>query len=98
MMIKHVVIWKFQPEAEGNGYAANQQLVQKALLNMRGRIDGLIDLETGVEDDRMVLISLHRDRESLQLYQKHPVHLEVKALVAGVTAERMAVDYPVDKA
>lgn len=96
MKIKHVVIWEFMKEAEGRSCAENQQAVAKALQDMRGKISGLIELETGIEEDRMVLITLHRDRESLHLYQKHPVHQQVKQRVGAVTASRMAVDFPVE--
>ena len=40
-MIKHIVMWRLQETAHGNGKAKNALLIKEKLEALRGRIPGL---------------------------------------------------------
>lgn len=98
-MIKHIVFWKFKPEAEGHTADENKALVQQALLGLIGKVPSLIHLETGVDFNRsdaawdLALYTTFEDKEGLDAYQNHPEHLKVVALVRSVVSARAVADY-----
>jgi len=95
-MIKHVVVWKIKDPAQK---AAHASAVKRALEALRGHIPGMLSIEVGVDlaldphADDVVLYSEFADRAALELYQKHPLHEDAKAIVSLLVTGRRAVDW-----
>jgi len=98
-MVKHIVMWRLKPEAEGQNRAENMVRLKEMLEGLNGRIPGLIRLEVGIDyiggetSSDLVLYSELVDREALDSYQSHPEHQAVVPFVRAVTSERRAVDF-----
>jgi hypothetical protein len=98
-MVKHIVFWKLKPQAEGRDAAANALEVKRRLEALRGRIDGLLELEVGIDfsgtdaSADVALYSVFTGRAALDAYQAHPEHLAVADFVALVRENRILVDY-----
>ena len=71
----------------------------EALQSMKGKIEGLIDLETGEDflvSERsydIALICTLKDRAALDFYQAHPVHQPVKKIMHEIRESSVAVDF-----
>lgn len=95
-MIKHVVFWRLKNTADGSGEKIKEQLE-----NLRGKIDGLIDIEVGMDLSKtpasydIALYSTCHSPEALEAYQNHPLHVAVKQFIATAVTERVVVDYEV---
>lgn len=98
-MIKHIVMWRFKEQAEGNDKATNIQLAAEKLTALNGQIPGLIKLETGIDFSDsdasfdLVLYSELESHEALQAYQQHPLHMAAGAFIKATVAARHLVDY-----
>ncbi len=95
-MIRHIVLFKIKDEYK----AEIPQLVEN-FYGMKGKIEGMIDLESGADilgSERsydLALITLFRDRAAFDAYQTHPVHLPVKKRMHEVRVSSVACDYEV---
>lgn len=93
-MVKHVVIFKLKKLEDG-------PMLKEAIESMAGKIPGLLAIEAGLDFNKsdaagdLVLISSHVDKEALELYQDHPVHIENKNLIVPRVTSRIVVDYEV---
>ena len=91
-MIKHIVLFRIK----------NKDDIQRgvdALTSMKGRIEGLLDLEVGIDflhSERsydIALTTTHTDRAALDFYQTHPLHQPVKKIMHEIRESSVAVDY-----
>ena len=93
-MLKHIVMWKFQPgrEAEANAFL-------EGLGGLYGVIPQIREQEIGVNclpgNYDAVLVSLFDSREDLEAYKNDPRHQKVSALCKAIRTDRVAVDYEV---
>ena len=91
-MVKHIVLFKLKDQKD-------RQKALDALNGMKGKIEGLIELEAGADflsSERsydIALICTLKDRAALDFYQAHPVHQPVKKLMHGIREGSVAVDY-----
>lgn len=91
-MVKHVVIWKLRELNDGIKLKAEIEAVA-------GKIPGLLSIEAGIDINKsdaagdLILISSHTDIEALNLYQDHPVHLELKGKIGACVTGRTVVDF-----
>ena len=98
-MVKHVVMWRLKPQAEGADKAENARRIKAALESLRGRIPGLVSLEVGLNVEPsaaaydLVLFTVHETQEALAAYQVHPEHARVAELIGKVRSDRVVVDY-----
>ena len=98
-MIKHVVMWKLNEEADGNGKSENRELARESLLGLKPIISQINTLEVGVNVNPtdaafdLILLTTHNDGEALSTYINHPAHKEVAAFIGKVVAERKVVDF-----
>jgi len=98
-VIKHIVMWKLKPEAEGADALANARRIQAELEALRGRIPGMLAIEVGLDVERsaaaydVVLYSEFESKAALAAYQAHPEHAKVAAFIGKVRQERVVVDY-----
>lgn len=94
-MVKHIVLFKFKDKAD-------IQPAVDALNALKGRIEGLLDLEVGTDflhSERSFDIALTctlKDREALDYYQDHPLHVPVKELIGRTKEASVACDYFID--
>ena len=90
-MIKHIVIWTMKEEA-----TAEQKAEMKNRLEaLKGVVSELVELEVGIDEGNgtMSLTSAFASDEDLGVYQAHPAHQEVVAIVKPLVAGRIACDY-----
>jgi len=93
-LVKHVVIWKLKKLSDG-------LKLKDEIEAISGKIPGLLSIEAGVDINRseaagdLILISTHEDLEALNLYQDHPVHLELKDKIVPCVSGRTVVDYKI---
>jgi hypothetical protein len=97
-MIRHVVMWTFKDSADGRGRGENVVEAARRLSAMAGRIPGLLDLEVGPnvvagkEAWDLALAARFPSAAELEVYQRHPVHLEVVDFIRKVRDQRAVVD------
>ena len=98
-MLKHIVMWKFKPEAEGADKAANLVRARALLDACAGLTPGMRMLEVAIAQPGLectydlVLYAEFDDAAALDAYQNHPQHLAVKPFVGAVRLERQCMDY-----
>ena len=91
-MVKHIVLFKLKDKND-------RQKALDALNSMKGRIEGLLNLETGedfLSSERsydIALICTLQDRAALDFYQAHPIHQPVKKIMHAIRESSVSVDY-----
>ena len=97
MSVRHVVIWSFREDIEHPDDTFTEMALK--LESLVGVIPGLVSLEVGRDlgdsdaNWDVVLVSEHESADALEVYQKHPAHLDVAAWVKQHVSARAAVDY-----
>ena len=100
-MIKHIVMWKLEENAEGNAKLENAKIIKEKLEALVGIIPEIVELEVGIDiletnqSYDVVLVSTFKSLEDLDIYAKHPEHVKVGEFVGKVRKDRIAVDYEV---
>lgn len=93
-MVKHIVMYKLKDPTEQNAIA-----LQQKFLSMKGKIEALKDIQSGVDvlrSDRsfdVVLICQFDSLADMEIYRTHEVHLPVMEYVKGVVELSKSVDY-----
>ncbi|MDE6211397.1 MAG: Dabb family protein [Clostridia bacterium] len=93
-MVKHIVMYKLKEPTEQNAIA-----LQQKFLSMKGKIEVLRDIQSGVDvlrSDRsfdVVLICQFDSMEDMEIYRTHEVHLPIMAYVKSVVECSKSVDY-----
>lgn len=91
-------MWQLKEEAHGNSKEKNAILIKEMLEGLKGKIEGLIEIEVGIDikidgNDDLVLVSLLKDETALDFYQNHPMHQEQLPFIRECCKSRHAVDY-----
>lgn len=100
-MIKHIVFWKLKESAHNNTKEENAQLIKEKLEGLRGQIDGLVNIEVGINfldgvgNYDLALYSELESREALKAYAEHPKHVAHLPFIKEAVADRKAVDFEV---
>ena len=100
-MIKHIVLWKLKEAANGMNKDENAMAIKEKLENLKGKIEGLIEIEVGIdflhsaESADIVLYSTFESKDALANYQQHPLHAAIMPFIAEARSERRVVDYEV---
>jgi hypothetical protein len=98
-MIHHVVMWRLRDEAKRNSWLVIVEQLQRNFEAMRASVPGLLRLElgtnrAGVADAADLLLYSEFDSwTALQGYEAHPLHNELRGLLAPLRIERRVVDY-----
>ena len=93
-MIRHIVLFKIRDEYKDQ----LPQLVEN-FLGMKGRIEGMLDLEAGQDvyhSDRsydLALITTFDSMETFKAYQTNPVHMPVRKRMHEVREASVACDF-----
>ncbi len=97
-MVKHIVFWNIKEELDIEGVFEEIKVRVEAL---NGEIPGLLKAELGRDFNKgepaydIALYAELADRQALQIYQEHPMHLHVKEFIGAVTSSRAVVDYEI---
>jgi hypothetical protein len=100
-MIKHIVMWKLKPEAEGLTAKENAQWMKEHLEALVGVVPEIRSLEVGVNNNPSasaydaVLVSTFDNKEALDSYKVNPAHLAVAAYCKEVREARADVDFEI---
>ncbi len=101
-VIKHVVMWKLKDFAEGADKARNAKRLKIELEALKNTIPQIVQLEVGINilaSDAaydVVLYSVFRNAQDLDLYQNHPNHRAVADFAGKVRESRVVADYRTD--
>ena len=99
-MIKHIVMWQFAEQAEGQDKATNLAQAKALLQGCVGLVPGQGRLEVaaaapGLECTYdLVLYSEFESEAALQAYAGHPRHVAVAQFIGKVRTARACMDYP----
>ncbi len=105
-MIKHLVLWKMKPMAEGRTGKDNAEILVQRLNALRSiipsEIPGVISIEAGSNFNNTPAaydVGLHtafKTKEDLDAYQKHPAHVQVAEWTkSGITESRIVADFEI---
>ena len=97
-MIRHVVMWKLKDDAEGRSKTENMEYIRDQLYALRPVIEEIKRMEIGFDvsgtDMSMDLLLLTEfdSVEALNVYAKHPAHVQVSNYVCKVILTRVVLD------
>ncbi len=97
-MVKHIVMWRLKEERQAEKQEIALQ-AQKVLVELQDKISVLNRIEVGINYNPsesaydIVLYSEFDSKEDLEIYQKHPAHVEVAVFIGQITQSRAVVDY-----
>lgn len=101
-MIRHVVMFKFLPEAEGRTAKENAERTAAMLRDLQGKVPTLkaseVHLNAEYADPTncdLVLISDFDSFEDLQEYIVHPLHKAVGQFMRPLRESRSCVDFEI---
>ncbi len=98
-MIKHIVMWKLKPEAEGRTAQENAQWMKEHLEALMGVVPELLSCEVGINvaegNYDACLISTFESLETLDIYKKHPAHVEISTYCKKIRESRVVCDFEI---
>ena len=98
-MIRHIVMWKLKPEAEGRTAQENALWMKEHLEGLMGVVPQLLECEVGINvaegNYDACLVSTFNSLEDLAVYKVHPAHVEISAYCNKVRESRVACDFEV---
>jgi hypothetical protein len=99
-MVKHIVMFKFLPEADGRSKQENAVIAAEMLSDLQGRVPSLINSEVKLNSAKadqsnydLVLTTEFESFEGLNEYATHPLHLEVVEFIKKTRESRSCFDY-----
>lgn len=99
-MVKHIVMFKFLPSAEGRSKDENVRLTAEKLKALQGKIPELISSEViiGAEAQAesnydLILIADYKNFDDLNAYIVHPLHKAVGEFMKNLRESRACIDY-----
>ncbi|MBP3349915.1 MAG: Dabb family protein [Bacteroidaceae bacterium] len=99
-MIKHIVMWKLKPEAEGHTARENAQWMKEHLESLMGVVPELLSCEVGINvvdgNYDACLISTFASIEDMETYKKHPAHVAISTYCKKVRESRVACDFVIE--
>lgn len=99
-MVKHIVMFKFLPEAGGRTKKQNAEIAKQMLDDLQGKVPTLLSSEVLLNSEAaaesnydLVLISEFESFKALDEYIVHPLHNAVGEFIKDVRESRSCVDY-----
>lgn len=100
-MVKHVILWQLKDEFDSEKKASIKAGIKEGLEGLKGKIDGLVDIQVNTEglessNADLMLDSTFESEAALKGYAVHPAHVEVaNTKVRPFTQTRLCLDYEV---
>lgn len=100
-MIKHIVMWKLYPEADGHSRSENAERIRQRLSLLPDKISQIKYFQVGMNINKtdhacdLVLYSHFENYKDLQTYQRHSEHLKFKNFIKDLRSEMYVVDYEI---
>jgi hypothetical protein len=100
-MIKHIVMWKIQAKSEFGSKNEVARKIKVMIEALTQSIPQIKAIEVGINFNNsdaaydVVLDSAFETVQDLAIYQEHPEHKVVGALIAKVRTDRVVVDYEI---
>lgn len=101
-MIKHIVLFKLHPFAEGNTKQENALYLKRELENLQAVIPELLTMEVvlnmpevSADNYDLMLIAEFNSLADLKVYANHPEHVKVASFMSKVRESRAAIDFEV---
>ena len=99
-MVKNIVFWKLKDEAHGNNKATNAQLIKSKLEDLNNKIEGVIKIEVGIDflgggNYDVALYSELTNKETLDIYQNHPLHQALLPFIREAVSDRKAIYFEI---
>lgn len=100
-MMKHIVLWKLKPEAEGKTARENAALIKEKLEGLFGRIPEIKSIRVHANTLQIegnydvTLIAEFESEEAMYAYQKNPLHEEAAVYVKKAVETRAAIDFEI---
>jgi len=91
-MIKHIVLFKVNDKSK-------IEKAKELILGLKDKIPEIVDIEvfSDIGYDKTAsdfgLITTLKDKNDLDIYAKHPKHLEVIKFIKTIATQRNAIDY-----
>jgi hypothetical protein len=98
-MLKHIVLFKLKPAAEGASKEENAKKIKRDLEALKGVIPQIRHIEVGINvipsetAYDIAIYSEFADEKDLNIYMKHPEHVKVAEYIGKVRESRVVVDY-----
>ena len=99
-MVRHVVMFKFLPEADGRTKAENVFMTAERLRALPAVIPEILAYEVHIgapeaaeRNCDLLLISDFESFEALERYLKHPAHVAIGGFMRPLRESRAAVDF-----
>lgn len=101
-MLHHVVMWKLKDFAEGKSKDENALLMKEGFEKLMPAIKEIKKLEVGINmksskyaNFDIVLDAWFENYEQMEIYQLHPMHIEISNWIGKIRDTRAAIDYEV---
>jgi len=101
-MVKHLVLWKMKPVADGRTGKENAEVLVHKLNALKSVITIAVSIEAGINFNSSAaaydvgLYSAFKTKEDLDAYQKHPAHVKVAEWVnSGIAESRVVADFEI---
>jgi heme-degrading monooxygenase HmoA len=100
-MVKHIVLWNFAPEVRAEEKEGVGEKIKELLEPIQELVPGAIRIQVvyqGLDSSNreVALISEFDSAEALQVYKKHPAHVEAGKYIRSVTCDRACMDFAVE--
>lgn len=99
-MIKHIVMWKLKPEAEGYTALENANWMKEHLEGLMEVVPELLSCEVGINvvdgNYDACLVSTFNSLEDLAAYKVHPAHVAISTYCKKIRESRVACDYVIN--
>ena len=98
-MLKHIVLFKLKPRAEGASKEENARKIKRDLEALKGKIPQIRHLEVGINSILsdvaydVAIYSEFANEADLTTYARHPEHLKLVEFIGKVRESRAVVDY-----
>lgn len=98
-MVKHIILWQLKDELTPEQKAQVMADIKSGLEGLKGRIDGLCDIEVHIDglassNADVMLDSTFTDEAALKGYAVHPEHVKVAdGKVRPYTKTRVCMDF-----
>ncbi len=101
LMVKHIILWQLNDEFNCDEKSDIKQGIKKNLEDLKGQIDGLIDIKIiteGLESSSadLMLDSTFESKDALKNYASHPKHVAAaNGFVRPYTKTRLCLDFEI---